>query len=571
MDRKHRKYFLGIREKISLLYIITAIIIVALTNLVVYRIYRKDIVEKEFAYMEDVNRILADNISDMVAGIEEKLVSEIEYCAVFSYQNKLENLYVADVERSLKSLATLMKMRGTNVKSIYVLDQFGCSYFYDSEDELTTEAFMKKRIYSEIRLGYREMFPRQGATVWRSYPENPEEIYLIKHYISSTSTDYKGIVCLTFDKNYLLDLLGEHTFASVIYDETGSLLYRSSELRDIPLWENQDVTDRYLTVTTTVKKKNWKLMALSDKNSILERTMAITRTLTAVDTLILLVAVLVTTRLLQGMLRNIMALAGSFQNIHAGKAVDYIPVQTRDETAYLCEEFNKMYRELEQSVEKMARDSTLREKAEYNALLAQMNPHFLYNTLESISSMAKLSGQEEIVRTIHMLSYLLRAAIGGKTQKIPLREELTYISYYLEIQKLVTGGKRLEWDIAAEEDALDCLVPKLLLQPVVENSIIHGLRSVPGDGMIVISAEIKEDCLVLEVDDNGEGARQEKIDRILSEEDPEDPGRDRAHIGIRSVQKRIQILYGSRYGMRMTSAPGNGMRVRIRLPLEKQE
>lgn len=573
MNRKlwHKKMFWGIREKISLCYILATIMIMVLTNLVVYRVYQNDIVEKEFTYMEDENRILADNIGNSLSGVEEKLVSELEYCSVFSYQDDLGRMYVADVERGLKSLVTLMKMRGTSVKSIYVLDQYVCSYYYDAGEKLGLEDFREKRIYQEIRENYRTMFPRQGSSLWRSFPEQPDEIYLIKHYIDSKSTDYKGIVCLTFDRNYLKALLGEHEFSSVIYDETGALLYCSEDLTGIQSDQEEELREQYLVTSTTVGRKGWKLMALVDRELIMTRIRSMTRTLITLELIILIAAVLTSTYLFQRMLKNIIALSDRFRDINTGNPVSFIPVREGDETAWLCQQFNEMYKELKQSVEKMAHDSTLRERAEYNALLAQMNPHFLYNTLESISSMAKLAGQEEIVRMIHMLGYLLRVSISGITQKIPLREELRYIRYYLELQKLVTGGDRLDWDISVEPDTEACLVPKLLLQPVVENSIIHGLRSVSRDGIIVITANRKNDCLLLEVDDNGEGVRQEEIDRILTEEEPEDSGRERAHIGIRSIQKRIHILYGPEYGMQMTSAPGNGMMVRITLPLEEEE
>lgn len=135
----------------------------------------------------------------------------------------------------------------------------------------------------------------------------------------------------------------------------------------------------------------------------------------------------------------------------------------------------------------------------------------------------------------------------------------------------MTGGSRLEWDISIEPGTEQYLVPKLILQPVVENSIIHGLHLIEDDGIIVITSGKKNKCLILEVYDNGEGTRQEEIDRILSEEGQEDSRHDRAHIGIRSIQKRIHILYGPEYGMQMESSPGNGMIVRIILPLEKCE
>lgn len=551
--------------------ILSTIITIVFSDLVVYWIYQKDITEKEFFYMEDGNQILSDNIDNLISTIEEKLVAELEYCAVFSYQDDLSNLYVADVMRSLKRLVTLMKMRGTNVKSIYILDQYTCSYFYDTKEELQLEDFKEKTVYQEIRDNYKTMFPRQGSTLWRSFPDNPDEIYLIKHYIHSETTDYKGVVCLTFDKDYFHTLLGEHDFSSIIYDENGYLLYCSEDLRSSLHSEDDSVRDQYLISSTSVGKRGWTLEALVNRSTILARTKSLAGILLIVELVVLIGVIFVIAYLFRGMLGNILALDKSFRDINAGKPVDHIIPRTGDETAYLCHQFNTMYEELTQSVEKMAQDSTLRERAEYNALLAQMNPHFLYNTLESISSMAKLSGQEEIVRAIHMLGYLLRASINGSTQKIPLQEELLYIRYYLELQKLVTGGSRLEWDISIEPGTEQYLVPKLILQPVVENSIIHGLHLIEDDGIIVITSGKKNKCLILEVYDNGEGTRQEEIDRILSEEGQEDSRHDRAHIGIRSIQKRIHILYGPEYGMQMESSPGNGMIVRIILPLEKCE
>lgn len=571
MKSLRRKPFLGIREKMILCCILSTIITIVLSDLMVYWIYREDITKKEFYYMEDGNQILSDNIDNLISTIEEKLVTELEYCAVFSYQEELSNIYVADVERSLKRLVTLMKMRGTNVKSIYILDRYNCSYYYDTKEELQLDDFKGNIVYQKIRDNSRTMFPRQGSTLWRSFPDNPDEIYLIKHYIHSETTDFKGIVCLTFDKDYFHTLLGDHDFSSIIYDEEGRLLYCSEDLRNVLLSNDDSVRDQYLISSTPVGKRGWRLEALVNKSTIMDRTKSLAGILLIVELVVLIGVILMITYLFRGMLGNILSLEKSFRDINEGKPVEHIIPRTRDETAYLCHQFNTMYEELTRSVEKMAQDSTLRERAEYNALLAQMNPHFLYNTLESISSMAKLSGQSEIVHAIHMLGYLLRASINGNTQKIPLQEELLYIRYYLELQNLVTGGNRLEWDISIEEGTEQYLVPKLLLQPVVENSIIHGLHLIKEDGIIVITSGMKNDCLVLEVYDNGEGTCQEEIDRILLEEEQEDTGRDRAHIGIRSIQKRLHILYGPKYGMQMESSPGNGMIVRITLPLEKCE
>ena len=436
MKSLRRRPFLGIREKMILCCILSTIITIVFSDLVVYWIYQKDITEKEFFYMEDGNQILSDNIDNLISTIEEKLVAELEYCAVFSYQDDLSNLYVADVMRSLKRLVTLMKMRGTNVKSIYILDQYTCSYFYDTKEELQLEDFKEKTVYQEIRDNYKTMFPRQGSTLWRSFPDNPDEIYLIKHYIHSETTDYKGVVCLTFDKDYFHTLLGEHDFSSIIYDENGYLLYCSEDLRSSLHGEDDSVRDQYLISSTSVGKRGWTLEALVNRSTILARTKSLAGILLIVELVVLIGVIFVIAYLFRGMLGNILALDKSFRDINAGKPVDHIIPRTGDETAYLCHQFNTMYEELTQSVEKMAQDSTLRERAEYNALLAQMNPHFLYNTLDSIRWIAVIQKSSGIVKMVTALSGLLKNMAKGFNEKVTLQKELDFLNDYVMVQKL---------------------------------------------------------------------------------------------------------------------------------------
>lgn len=168
-----------------------------------------------------------------------------------------------------------------------------------------------------------------------------------------------------------------------------------------------------------------------------------------------------------------------------------------------------------------------------------------------------------------MLSQLLRASISGKKQEIPLAEEIDYIRQYLSLQNMVSGN-RLLWDFLIEPETEQALVPKLILQPIVENAIIHGLDGVLEDPMIAVTSRRDGEDLVIEVSDNGAGLEQELADRLLQEEEPEELMRDRAHIGIKSIQKRIQILYGKHDGIRMETSPGNGMVVIIRLPYRKE-
>lgn len=566
---KKSDFHMGIKGKMIYAFTLISIVIVFASDVAIFNLYSSDVIKTESAYIADGNSILSDNIANVVSTIEEKLVSETDYCTVFSYMDSLDEIYKADVERNLKSLATLMKMRGTDVESIYIFDKYHCSYFYSENQDEDIATFRGKEVYDQIKKNYDSEFSKLGSSKWRSYEDNPEEIYLIKNYIDPDSTDYKGVICVTFTRNYFETLLGKHDFASVIYDENNNLLYCSDELRDKEIGKSDSRDDQYMTARTAVRGKGWTLEALVNRNTVIERVQKLIATLLLCELPIFAGMLVVIVMISRGMLRNILTLSENFKDIRSGKKAAHITPHSHDETSYLCEQFNLMNSELQHSVEQMAQENTLREKAEYNALLAQMNPHFLYNSLESIGSMAKLAGEDDIVKTINMLGYLLRVSFSGISQEITLKEELQYIRYYLELQKTVTANTKLEWDISVDNEAEECFVPKLILQPIVENSICHGFRDIADEGIIVITCKRDGDSLALEVCDNGKGARQEDIDCIMSMHDYEDGLGDRAHIGIRSIQKRIKILYGDNYGIRFVSTPGEGMIVRIILPWKK--
>ncbi len=192
--------------------------------------------------------------------------------------------------------------------------------------------------------------------------------------------------------------------------------------------------------------------------------------------------------------------------------------------------------------------------------MAQTDPHFLYNTLEGISSLARLHGDRDIVECTNRLSRLYRVAVHGKETEIPLREEMSYVESYLELENMITGG-RISVIVDPEEDTLDLLVPKLIVQPIVENSIRHGVEDMVEGGTVLVTTRMEDGRLQIDVADNGKGMPEEQIRRLLSEEE-----KDAMHIGIGSVQRRIRILYGKEYGLSIQSDQ-EGTTVTIFLPV----
>ncbi len=210
----------------------------------------------------------------------------------------------------------------------------------------------------------------------------------------------------------------------------------------------------------------------------------------------------------------------------------------------------------------------LKEESELKFLQSQMNPHFLFNILLTIQIKAKMSGDEDVSLMITSLSNLLRAGIyGDKRSKIKISEELKYVEYYLSLQK-ERFDERLTYEIKVYDDALlDCEVPRLSIEPLVENAVVHGLEEVERNGFakICVSAEGNDICI--HVIDNGKG-----FDPLFDINKPEEDivkGSKREKVGLRNTNKRIKLMYGNQYGISIESKPLTGTDVMVRIPRAK--
>ena len=568
--RRKKKRFIGIRTKLSACFILLLFIVMAFIDVTVYQIYKTDIEQTEMNSMQDASEILSENIKNLLNNIEEKLMNEVKRSRLFEHLTDGAELSAQNMERKLRGFGILMHFRGLECKNILVLDHEEHMFFCDTgKTGMTLAQYQEKSVYQHLIQEKTEMFPARGCTIWRSYADASDEIYILKSYIDPFSLEYCGIVCLTIDREYFHVLLGEHNFDIAILDENGDPLFCST---GTAAHYAVETSEKYLCSDTSIRRSrgNWKMISFISREVVFRDLIRLIRMLVFAELLLGIVIVFAVHKITEGFLWNVTALTDNFKRIQKQETVQKIVPHSQDETTYLCERFDSMYRQLQENAEQMIQTNTLLDKAEYNALLAQINPHFLYNSLESVSAMARIKGQGDIAGTIHMLSHLLRGALSSGEQEITLSRELEYISCYLEMQKLITGG-RITWDIDVDESLLDCRVPRLLLQPIVENSILHGVDEMLNDAVIIITADVREEKLVLTVSDNGKGAQQEMLDALLAAEITEDTKERRAHIGIQSVLKRIHILYGEAYGMTMESELEKGTTVRIYLPYDKKE
>jgi Predicted signal transduction protein with a C-terminal ATPase domain len=209
-------------------------------------------------------------------------------------------------------------------------------------------------------------------------------------------------------------------------------------------------------------------------------------------------------------------------------------------------------------------------QAQYQALQNQINPHFLYNTLESIRSEALISGLGSVAEMCEALATFFRYTISNQEDVVTVDEELQNIKTYFYIQQY-RFGSRLSLKIEYEEEDLDtlirCKLPKLTLQPIVENAIIHGIEQKLGSGTVTIKLLLTQRCLLIRISDDGVGMDPEilkKVNRRIADDNP--PGSGKGGIAIANVNNRIRLLFGDTFGVIVYSTLGVGTDVEISLP-----
>jgi two-component system sensor histidine kinase YesM len=201
-------------------------------------------------------------------------------------------------------------------------------------------------------------------------------------------------------------------------------------------------------------------------------------------------------------------------------------------------------------------------KSELEVLQSQIHPHFLYNTLNSVVRLAGTGKNEDVITMITSLSRFFRISLSKGEHFISVADELEHIRNYLIIQKMRYKNK-FEYAIEADEAALECRTMKLVLQPLVENAIYHGIEPSADEGFITISARLLEGKLCLQVKDDGLGISPQKLSDLLTGPTHQDDG---SGIGLRNVHERIRLNYGEDYGLQIESEREEGTTVSVWLP-----
>ena len=365
---------------------------------------------------------------------------------------------------------------------------------------------------------------------------------------------------------FLEDLEGNlvyHPQQQLIYSE----LKQENTALTASLPDGPHVEGNTIYTVQTLASGNWRVVGVSSVQELITDGLQEVLRISVISALFILAAMLMLSVLLSQMLskpiQNLVSAMRSFER--DADNFSYEPVMGVREVQNLSVSFEHMVHRIQKLMATVRSEEINLRKTELKALQAQINPHFLYNTLDSISWMCEQGKNAKAVLMVNALARLFRISISRGHELIPIRSEVQHAQSYLQIQS-VRYKDQFSYEFDVEEGCLEYLCNKITLQPIIENAIYHGVNGLVDEGRIVIRVFSREDDIFFTVEDNGVGMEPEQIEEIFRRKPDGKSG-----IGIKNVNDRLKIWFGEKYGVTITSVPDEGTRVTVRMPKVREE
>lgn len=500
-------------------------------------------------------------------------------------------------ESSYTSISNLINMRGDKLCGVYFLDKnhvyfaHPVSLYYLTENTFLSQDWFNEALHNS---GKACLFG-----TWRQFPGEEQPMYVIsmaREFTGISTKDDPAVIRFDFDFNSLSSVIDNQAMdkfpGSKLYivDSKGTTVY-SKDSKEL-LTKNPYATaiqgekspaSGYLTVNTRGSKEcivyytspytSWKIISIIPLNEVLGDLIFIKNTVIMLAIVCLLLVLIFSFAVSSVLLKPLNQLTTAMAEIKNGNLSTRVRVRSHDETKMLADSFNSMAQNIEDLINKVYSAQLKQTEAELKALQNQINPHFLYNTLESIRGAALVHGLHSIAAMAKSLSMLFRYSISGK-DLVTIGDELQHLENYIAIQNFRHENK-FEVIYNIPEELHGCKILKLTLQPLIENSIKHGLEMKLGKGKIKITILEAEGLITVEISDDGISMPPEKLGELnrLLEEDisiqnevqsgeaaPSGTG-----IGVRNVNLRIKLQFGRQYGLRFMESP-SGTTVRLLFP-----
>lgn len=516
------------------------------------------------------------NLNHFFKGVDNTLYTLMSNTTLIDALNDFDSMdsYAQLLERKNinHSISSLMKSHD-EISNFFILTQ-------DTVFALNPTSFQ----YTEFTRELLARYPAQQYIIPTYYPidypdfviqdTNRKEMVItlpIRDY-QNHSTQNSGLIIATINTNDLDKLfipLKQKGFEISILDENNTVYYSS----DTSTWNTPYNFDDFheLQAIQPLSVHGWQVVITSELPNMYHQIAVTQRMIASVTFAAIILITILILFVSQRITYPLKMLTQQMSVLDYGHLSTKLhPVHSYQEIDFLYNGYNRMLNRIQSLIDTVSFERLRQKEAQFEALQSKINPHFLYNTLQSIYSLAILERNEDVGIVTIALSDMLKYITYGKSEQVPLSQELTYINNYLEIQRRRRNDKFvLEYHI--DKSAERCLINKLMVQPIVENAINHGFHDLTENGLLIISANIDGNDLVVTITDNGAGINSETLSLLRERLANPDIDSAQKSIGLINIQERIHLKYGKEYGLTVNSSETEGTRITLRIPTRYEE
>jgi len=566
---------LKLRSKLTFIYIVCVCIPIIATNIVFYNVTTNNIKKQKTV---DAQQAIIQLKNELGIVIDDAASIAYLYSIDKSLENHLETDY-ASYDQYIESLASIKNIFIRSDKEYKTISS--ANIMTDNPTILASGNIINLDPLIRETDWYKSM---EGTN--NSYPNlyvTPTSISVIQQISDKRYRKYEHIIKIDLNMEYVNQLLSLSTFEGEIYFLNPDKEVRYSNNSEVQQSDQSimkgSIIKPHQAITFEQAYQNnrylggWSLYGVLDEEKMLSEVRKSGQFivwLAAINFVIPTIIILMMSRSIHTRIKHIL------KHMKKVKGKNFEPVpyyQERDEIGELSVEFNRMIERIENLINDVyladiqKKELEIRQRqAQLHALHSQINPHFLFNALETIRMRSLMKGEQETAKTIQNMAKIFRKSISWKRSFVTIREEIELIESFLEIQKYRFANK-LQYQITVEEALKEMLIPKMTFLPFVENASIHGIENNPGIGLITIQIAREHQQIVFVITDNGMGMSAEKVEELqnyFSEDDTMGES-----VGMKNVYTRLKICYGDEFTYTIDSEVGHGTRIILRLPIKE--
>lgn len=574
---------LSLAGKISLLSIMVISFVMISFTFIIRIFYKRSVVEIVVNDYEEKFEIVSENCMNLFSEAEQ-------ISRVICTDEDVQKWFDCDrKEGEAEYIRRLMKAEQQldYIDALFPKKYFGISIFSVDGDVLSTNNIRsRKAIYHAF---FSELAGQTASIKWLDLYSMDIDGYeggiaFVRPYKDYATGKVRGYIMVEYNTHILADNFSELRYGEkgqyVIVDREGNVKLSSGEKevrnirqenffqyagkmmgKNICLYQGE----KFLVTVSDIKTLNWIMIGLTPLDVLTKEADIIIRLVYIIGFFAMLISAFFNRYITHNVTRPLSTLAETMERFGKGELTVCVPIEYNDEVGRLSDNFNKMTVQIGQLIEQVYEEQRMKRKYEISVLQAQINPHFLYNTLNSVCSLIKVGKPDEAYVMICAIGQFYRTALSNGNILIPIEEEIENVNNYIKIQT-IRYGEKIAYDIETEDEIGKYYIVKLTLQPIVENAIYHGVKEMSEKGFIRIRGYRKEDRIIFEIKDNGVGMEQEKVDALMKT----DGNHEQTSFGLYSIHQRIQLYFGKEYGLQLFSSRGKGVTALISLPCVKE-